>query len=95
MGVRGTHTPCAFPRLRAVRAARFSAARAKSLTSASLGASPRARPQVHGKPPVFVVPEAKKRIDDRMHPELERKMLASKLAGQTQNYVRKNMKQAK
>lgn len=50
--------------------------------------------QVHGKPPVFVVPEAKKRIDDRMHPELERRMLAARLAGQTKNYVRKNMHQA-
>jgi hypothetical protein len=69
-------------------------ARARSLTRASRDASPPVRLQVHGKPPVFVVPEAKKRIDDRMHPELERRMLATKLAGQTRNYVRKNMNQA-
>lgn len=89
MGLRGARAS----RLRAGSAARFRRPSARR-SPPGLPLASRARVQVHGKPPVFVVPEAKKRIDDRMHPELERRMLAARLAGQTKNYVRKNMHQA-
>lgn len=47
--------------------------------------------QVRGKPPVFVLPEPKKRIDDKIHPEVERRLQEGKAISQQTNFMRRNM----
>jgi hypothetical protein len=62
-------------------------------TALPYGACPAFPPtlQVRGKPPVFVLPEAKKRIDDQIGPVIERRLQENKLASQQKNHLRRNM----
>ena len=49
--------------------------------------------QVRGKPPTFVLPEPKKRVDNRIDPAIDRKLKEDKLVSQNKNYMRRNIEQ--
>ncbi|KAJ1619853.1 hypothetical protein T492DRAFT_889707 [Pavlovales sp. CCMP2436] len=48
--------------------------------------------EVRGKPPVFVLPKAKKKIDDKIDPAIERRLQQNKLVSQSKNFLQRNMK---
>lgn len=47
--------------------------------------------EVRGQPPVFTLPEAKKKIDDQIDPAIERRLQQDKAISQSKNFMRRNM----